>query len=343
MMNSVKINNIFSYIKSYDNNMFSSIEEDELIELLNFINNYDLILRNTLGLEKEDTFGIELEFEEVFKVSSIREKLNEVFHNSEWSKLRFDETLKYYGYEINSPVLRDSDGSWINLEKVCSVVKNEGVITNRCGGHVHVGAHVLGDNVNSWINFVMLWSVYENIIYRFCYGGYLTARANILEYAMPVNQFFWEEYLKYERKKNKDIKRFKKNISDCRCQAVNFFKVSDFGNEIFGNTIEFRCPNGTVDPVIWQNYINLFVKLLKYCKSSNFNKDTILKRKHINKDVMDLSSYKNIYLEQAIEFCDMIFDNNLDKVYFLRQYLKSFEVGNGCLAPAKKFTKSIRS
>ena len=29
---------------------------------------------------------------------------------------------------------------------------------------------------------------------------------------------------------------------------------------------------------------------------------------------------RNIYLEQAIELSDMIFDNNLDKIYFLKQY-----------------------
>ena len=32
-------------------------------------------------------------------------------------------------------------------------------------------------------------------------------------------------------------------------------------------------------------------------------------------------------------------DNNLDKVYFLRQYLKSFEIGNNTLEKAKQFTK----
>ena len=30
---------------------------------------------------------------------------------------------------------------------------------------------------------------------------------------------------------------------------------------------------------------------------------------------------------------------NLDKVYFLRQYLKSFEIGNNTLEKAKQFTK----
>ena len=48
-----------------------------------------------------------------------------------------------------------------------------------------------------------------------------------------------------------------------------------------------------------------------------------------------------IYLEQALELCDMIFTNNFDKVYFLRQYLKSFEVckKNADYPKARSLTK----
>ena len=42
------------------------------------------------------------------------------------------------------------------------------------------------------------------------------------------------------------------------------------------------------------------------------------------------------YLEQAVELADLIFDNNLDKVYFLRQYIKSFEKGTKPFARAKR-------
>lgn len=35
--------------------------------------------------------------------------------------------------------------------------------------------------------------------------------------------------------------------------------------------------------------------------------------------------YTTVNLKNALEFVDLIFDNNLDKVYFLRQYLKSFQ------------------
>lgn len=37
----------------------------------------------------------------------------------------------------------------------------------------------------------------------------------------------------------------------------------------------------------------------------------------------DSKLYGEIFLPEALEFSDMIFDNNLDKVYFLKQYLKN--------------------
>ena len=42
-----------------------------------------------------------------------------------------------------------------------------------------------------------------------------------------------------------------------------------------------------------------------------------------------------------MELADMIFYNNLDKIYFLRQYLKSFEINNNeiNLEKAKLFIK----
>lgn len=68
-----------------------------------------------------------------------------------------------------------------------------------------------------------------------------------------------------------------------------------------------------------------FVHFLKYCKSKSFDDDLVEKRHRLNK-FQNLKWYDEIYLEQALELCDMIFTNNFDKVYFLRQYLKSFQV-----------------
>ena len=50
--------------------------------------------------------------------------------------------------------------------------------------------------------------------------------------------------------------------------------------------------------------------------------------------------YDLIYVEDALEFADLVFDNNLDKMYFLRQYFKNFEVdlGKNYAKLIKKFT-----
>ena len=51
--------------------------------------------------------------------------------------------------------------------------------------------------------------------------------------------------------------------------------------------------------------------------------------------------YNNICLKNALEFSDLVFDNNLDKIYFLRQYFKDFQDNYGLkeAVKAKEFTK----
>ena len=86
----------------------------------------------------------------------------------------------------------------------------------------------------------------------------------------------------------------------------------------------------------------MFVKTLLYCKNKNFDLDTILKRKEFNDNIgVNPKKYSDIYLTQALEFADLVFDNNLDKVYFLRQYLKNYQCSNESLLRAKPFTKTF--
>ena len=172
-----------------------------------------------------------------------------------------------------------------------------------------------------------MWSIYENIIFRFVYGDFLTARPKILKYAKPMAKVFWQDYQHlnlYSPSLNNLIYR----ISQDRYQAVNFKNVlaGNYNKYCENNTIEFRCPNGSLNPAIWQNNVNFLVKFLIYSRSTSFDDDLLQNRYQLNLDrFMELKWYDQIYLAQALELCDMLFTNNLDKVYFLKQYLKSFQ------------------
>lgn len=323
--NSFKNTKISNLINPSDNDNFSKMNKKDLKCILHNLDNYYLELRDKLGFDDYITFGLELEFEQAME-TRLENIINEMFYEN-WN---FDgeESDFYKLAEISSPILKDNNKTWYELKEVCSIVKQFTTINNHSGGHIHIGTQVLGNNVESWLNFIKLWSVYENIVYRFTYGSYLTARRALGKTAKPMKNYFWECYLYLDELDDLNLKEIINQLSLERYQAVNFENVKNFNSIETKNTIEFRCPNATLEPVIWQNNVNLFVNLLKYSKSETYDNSIIDRRRNKNKNkIKRLNSYGNIYLEQALELCDMIFDNNFDKVYFLRQYLKSFEIG----------------
>jgi hypothetical protein len=332
-------NPLFDYINPKNNDKFSEMSGIDLQDLLYYIENYYLELRNRLGFDDYITFGLELEFENTM-INHVINKLNEYHLANTW-KLKSDGSLTN-GAEINSPILKDKSDSWNNLKKVCYIINENATIGTNSGGHIHIGTQVIGGKEDSWLNFIKLWSVYENIIYRFVYGDFLSARPCMSRYAEPMTKDFWKDYQTLKEYDQLKMRNIITKISHKRYQAVNFNNVSDFNNMSKNNTIEFRCPNGTIDPVVWQNNVNLFVNVLLYSKSSGYNDDIIQKRRNINEEkYSSLNWYGEIYLQQALELCDMLFTNNFDKVYFLRQYLKSFEIGNKELSKPKPFTRNL--
>jgi len=353
---------IFRYLNPVNNELLSKICKKDLDEILKYINKYYLEYRCLLGFDNNVTFGIELEME-YFKggfsnFEPFRQLINNTVSNGNWDTKNDVSLLngKYdYGREISSDILRDCETSWIDIKNVCEVSSLWGVIGSKCGGHIHVGAQILGSNTLYWYRFIKLCSIYENIIYRFGYGEYLTYRPIITTKAKPSALLYGSRLPIIESKINNDLFTMLIYVRD---KSVPLDSLKDYGISFWHMlcddnydmyedynkinrycTVEYRAPNGTFDYVIWQNNINFFVKLLLYCKSDNFDDDVLDRRYFLVSDNFNnLSSYSEIHLEQAIELCDMIFSNNLDKIYFLRQYLKSFEVSDKSFVKAKKFT-----
>ena len=321
----VNDDSIFKFLKPNNNDKLTKMNGYDLQDLIILIDEYYIKLRNQLGLDNNITFGLELEFENAKKIE-IDEQLRKAFPNEKW-KTKQDCSLNE-GAEISSPILKDTKENWQELNNVCSIVDPLASIGTKTGGHIHVGTQTLGSQKISWFNFIKMWSAYENVIFRFAYGDFLTARPSLLKYAEPVSNFFWYQYKKLKKEKA-SLNTIISTLSNNRYQAVNFNNVKGKKCNTFipNNTIEFRCPNGTLHAEVWQNNVNLFVRMLAYSKSTSFNNDLVEKRHQLNADKFnELKWYDEIYLEQALELCDMIFSNNLDKIQFLKQYLKSFEV-----------------
>ncbi len=344
-MLNIKDEPLFKYINPDNNDLFNKLNSYDLQELLYYIDNYYLSLRTTLGLDKNDTFGTEIEFEDTILLAMshyLIDGLRELKLQDTW-RLKYDASL-FNGGEISSPILTDDEVSWENLNNICYLIGQNADIGDNCGGHIHIGTQALGDNYESWYNFIKLWSTYENVIFRFIYGEYLTPRQNLETYAPPIAAILTNDYAELISKNETEIRNIAIKLGHARHQAINFLSASDLKNKKNKrNTIEFRCPNGTLDPIIWQNNINLLMKLLTYSKSSRYNDDVISKRQKLNgNQYNNLNLYNEIYLDQALELTDMIFTNNLDKIYFLRQYLKSFDIGTKKLEKAKPFTKTLK-
>lgn len=333
---------IFHILDPYANTKLSTLHGLDLQQIVFLIDQYYLIYRKKLGFDKKITFGFEIEVEHA-NWDDIYESICNLELN-DWD-LTGDASLDQ-GAEIKSPVLHDKKALWDDLNRICEMLSDKARVGKTTGSHIHVGTQILGSNRQNWLNLLKIWSVYENVIYRFLYGEYLTGRPGIKSYAQPVSAKFdvlYQRFVDENKKMKKIIHLLNTNIE--RYSAVNFENVvkKSLNDYKENNTIEFRVANGTINPIIWQNNLNMIINMLLYTKDTKFDLDTIDRRRSEIKEhgFNKYLFYDEVFLDQALEFCDLIFDNNYDKVYFLKQYLKSFEIENKRTnySKAKELTK----
>ena len=326
------MNKILKYLPPTENEILSNLSPNDLLDMIILLEKLYLEPRTTLNLPQDITFGVEIEFEHA-DMNKLRNLLE--VRDITWT-LAYDNSLNA-GAELDSSVLTDKESSYKQITKVCNTIKECAIVGPSSAGHIHIGSHIL-KNYKSWDNFLKSWITYENVIYRFLYGEYLTPRERILKYAFPIQRLLSADFQK-PHPNNNSLKELVNTISHERYQGVNFKRVTSYEYEE-NNTIEFRTPNATLDVVIWQNNINFLTKFLLYASNSDYNSDIVTARRTKNNlKYANISLYNQIHLEQALELADEIFNNNLDKLYFLRAYLKNYEVASEPLTLAKKYTK----
>ena len=206
-------------------------------------------------LPENMTIGVEIECEG--ENSEILIALRD-FENG-WSS-GYDGSLKN-GVEVVSPILTgDTQITTESIKKVCGIINSFGqTVSERCGGHVHIGAHYLTTK-ESWENLTELWGNCEEILYIISNKEGEIPRNDIGKYAKPISGAI-EKRLNCDTVKlesEEDLKKFIKDVQVDRAYGINFANVGERYN-----TVEFRLANGTIDAKTWIENINLFGGLIK--------------------------------------------------------------------------------
>ncbi len=327
-----------NFINPSKNDEFVKLRGLDLQSMIVQVENYLLEYRDSLGLPQDLTFGVEIEYEGIMrKIANrfVEKKL------PDWNSKR-DGSLSSGG-EIISPILNDDQKNWEELKVVCDyLTKKKADTVHNAGGHIHIGATVLDTDLDAWKSFIKLYTIYEHVLFRFAYGDKISARKKLYKFAPPTADMFYGS-LK-EINEAKSIYEFRCALPSMgRYTALNLNNVSFYDSYDYKNTIEFRSPNATTDKVIWQNNINTFSKMLISSKQKVMDEDFLDYK--LRNDYMEYSTNKYLYdivnIKDALEFVDLVFDNNLDKIYFLRQYLKDFKEGYGfnTAVKSKRFVK----
>lgn len=327
---------IFSFINGDSNDILSKMNNTDKEQLLELLKQYKIELRDKLNLDNNVTFGLELEFnsgkpkviESNIKTFNYRWLIEKRLHNSYWEFKK--ETSSPAGYEITSPILVDNEENYRQLKEICNMLKDEYVlITNKDAGHIHFGTQIIGNSLEDWLKFFKLYTLYENIIYRFGYGEYENKRDFLPNYASPLADKYYQNLkILDSRHDSMSLRRlFDIMKTTYKKEALSLYKVADGGTSFEKNrTIEFRMPNASIEPIIWQNNINFFAHLLSASKK-DIDTDLLMKKIEDKKYTLDDYDYYNVInVDEALELADIIFDNNLDKINFLRQYMKNFEI-----------------
>lgn len=320
------------------NEQFSEMSITDKKELLNFLKHYHIEYRHEIGLNPDMTFGIEIECSIPGKIIyPYKHKKHTTFSPCE------ECSVGKNGWEFKSSILYDNVETWKEVKRTCDYLKDISNINENCGGHIHFGAHVFKDNYKNFMNLILLWMAYEDIIYRFGNGDSLNTRVVARKYTAPIVNVFKSRFIEFGYPNN--LEQFLKLInSQDQELGLNFFNYSQYYNKKTQdkNTIEVRCPNGTLEEVIWQNNINFFGRLIQ--TALNEDLDLVKLCYYISGnsygDNCILDEYGKLNLDKALELADLVYDNNCNKIDFLKQYIKNGKTANSLsLVKTKKFWK----
>ena len=304
------------------------MEYIDLQNLLEYLLSISSEYREILNLDDSLVFGLDTEYKfnnakEIEKM--VKEINNTYFPYNDKYKVMYNHVLFNFlkqenSISIDTPVFSDSNIFYESLKELLVKLEKSNVeLSDNKGLHIHVDLSYFEEDTNTLINFLKVFAIYENILFRFGYGDsdFCSNNSNLI--SKPSSNIIYD----YLINKNKSLDFYKsieelKRILICKGYSINFH---DKDKNVKNETIELRFFNNTFNPVIIQNYISLVGNLFSSVKNNNVDLELLdYKFDNYNRNLYNLENYSTLDSINAIEFADNIFSNSQDEEYFLKQY-----------------------
>lgn len=270
--------------------------------------NSPLEYRSILTIPKDIRIGLEIELENVNYDTVSRHVSNQFGHN--WQVKDDRSLLKDKNAEIATPVIYNEKKYMEILKKLVKMIQKIKPTFDNCSFQINFDGSLLPTEEDR-ISFLKLYAFYEDIIYRFSQGEDNHYRESLDMYASPIILSLKDALYFGEDDKDLILERFENQ----KRYGISF-KTSK------KDLIEFRTPNGTSNPILWQNYITLFYYLIMATIYKRYNKQEIESYISSYSKINILESYELPREEKALKLSRQIFPHQTDRINFLHQYLR---------------------
>ncbi len=349
--------------------ILSSLSPNEIDDFIRRAAVEELTFRRTLNFSDLYSFGNEIEVNNMVEYNPKRfvEDFNDdhaLFDDEMYVEV--DEPTAEA--EIVTPILTNQQYNWIHLKDMYDRLRKCGAeIGANTASHIHVGTHF----INTPGDLALLLKtlvVFQPIIYKFGYGyddeprDFIVASYNANNYCMfmapgRVEKFvdclenfdyanrgvMYNQYLDF----TSSNLGYRPVYSFINFRFSKFFYPSKYNVPDCNDHMEVRCFNGSLDPAIVQNNINLVVNIFRAIHEGSVDKEYIEREYEryldtsnydfdytggffMNTNTVDdynkiLYSFSEVDMDKAIKFADMMYTTDKDKLLFLKQYLKLFD------------------
>ena len=226
---------------------------------------------------------------------------------------------KIYGGEISSKILNNSISDWKELKIICDRLEScEAYVDGNCSNHISIGTDSFYRDINFYKTLVKLLVIYEEEIIRFSYGEFSERRLMFNKFSRSLRFSLISKIKEYDVFKEEDYNNFMNLIC---YKEVELFTTRTGINlkEIDSKKrIEFKYPNGTINPVVIQNNINFFIKLVISIIENKIdveNLDYLISK-------IEIKDINFFCIKRAKSLCEVISDNETDRLNFMEQFEK---------------------